>query len=82
MEWITEPKENGYYWYIDADFSDPVVVQVTEEGEVVLLEDTPYTFEELVQDAPHFWGPIDMTPPEIPTDVFLAISEAEEVRGY
>jgi hypothetical protein len=82
MEWVTEPKQDGYYWYVDVDFEEPIIVKVEEDGEVIILEDTPYEFEELGQDAPHFYGPFDLAPPEVPVEVLNTLHEAEAARIY
>ena len=85
MEWIAgEPRQNGYFWYIDTDFREPQLAVVTGVGEgcaiVVEVDGFDHEFDDIKEDGPHFYGPIDMTPPAVTPELDAELQRIDESR--
>ena len=82
-EWMREPHESGWYWYIDIDFMEPERVEVVNNsGEVsVIIDDDHHPLAKLEEDGAHFYGPIpEIETPVVPTEIRDYLEDLDKIR--
>jgi len=77
LTWTQEISEPGTYWYVDIDYTTPVQVEIDDRN-VVHLDGDVYTTDELIQEAGHFYGPINIEIPKISESVIECLDTRRE----
>lgn len=78
LTWTQEISEPGTYWYVDVDYTTPVQIEV-EEDYMISLDGSTYTLDELLAEAGHFAGPINIELPIVPDEVIARLDEKREL---
>lgn len=83
MEWLELPSQNGYFWYIDADYREPMLALVsgTETSKIIVdVDGFDHQFDDIKEDGPRFYGPINLDAPDVPDAIDEILQGIEDAR--